>query len=132
MTRVLTNILSDRLDASRDFFTGLLAFEVVFESHWYVQVAPAGEPDKIVGVWRRDHELIPTTYQQAPRGVVLTVVVADVDAAHERARRLGVEVVEPPTDRFYGQRRMLILDPNGLLVDVSTPIASATADNQDA
>ena len=124
MVRVLANVLSDRLDASRDFFTELLGFEVVFESDWYVQVAPQGELDKIVGIWRRDHELIPASYRDAPRGVVLTVVVDDVDARHETAQRLGVEIVQPPTDRFYGQRSMLVTDPNGWLVDVSTPIAA--------
>lgn len=51
---------------------------------------------------------------------MLTVVVDDVDTVHARARAAGIEIVEPPTDLFYGQRRMLVTDPNGLLVDVSS------------
>ena len=51
---------------------------------------------------------------------MLTIVVDDVDALHRQAVDRGLEVVESPRDLFYGQRRMLLVDPNGLLVDVSS------------
>jgi PhnB protein len=53
--------------------------------------------------------------------MILTVVVDDVDAVHAEAVRRGVAVVAPPRDLFYGQRSCLLVDPNGLLLDVSTP-----------
>jgi uncharacterized glyoxalase superfamily protein PhnB len=60
------------------------------------------------------------TFRAAPTGGMLTLVVDDVDAVHARAQEAGIEIVEPPTDLFYGQRRMLVTDPNGLLVDISS------------
>lgn len=120
--RVLVNILSDRLPETRDFFTGLLGFQTGYDTDWYVQVSAPDNPALEVGIWRRDHELVPEPYRRPPQGVILTVVVDDVDAVHERAIEIDVEVVEPPRDRFYGQRGCLLLDPNGLLVDVSTPV----------
>jgi uncharacterized glyoxalase superfamily protein PhnB len=65
--------------------------------------------------------MVPPPYRADPAGIVLTFVVDDVDALHVEARRQGVPVVAPPRDQFYGRRRMLVTDPNGLLVDVSTP-----------
>jgi uncharacterized glyoxalase superfamily protein PhnB len=65
--------------------------------------------------------LLGFTLRAAPPGVVLTVVVDDVDAVHASAVRRGVPVVAPPRDLFYGQRSCLLVDPKGLLVDVSTP-----------
>jgi hypothetical protein len=35
----------------------------------------------------------------------------------------GVRVIAPPRNLFYGARQMLIVDPNGMLVDISSPAA---------
>ncbi|MEU6997363.1 VOC family protein [Nonomuraea sp. NPDC046570] len=125
--RVLPNILSDRLPETRDFFVGVLGFQVNFDEDWFVQLSAPGDVKREVAVWRRDHELIPEAYRDRdPRGMILTVIVDDVDAVHARAAEKGVTIVAPPRDQFYGQRSCLMLDPNGLLVDVSTPTASAS------
>jgi len=120
--RLITNICSDRLPESRAFYTTLLGFEVAFDSDWYVQVAAPDNPRMELGFIQRGHELVPGTFQQQPQGVYLTVVVDDVDAIYAKAQAAGVEIVQPPKDEFYGQRRMLMVDPNGLLVDVSALI----------
>jgi len=122
VNRVVTNILSDHLAETRDFFVELLGFQVNFDEDWYVHLSAPGSPALEVAVWRRDHELIPETYRQRPAGTILTVVVDDVDVVHKRAGDMGVTIVAPPRDRFYGQRSCLLLDPNGLLVDISTPV----------
>jgi uncharacterized glyoxalase superfamily protein PhnB len=48
-----------------------------------------------------------------PPGVsVVYVVVADADAAYERARAAGAEVTEP-VDQDYGSRDITVTDPDG-------------------
>jgi uncharacterized glyoxalase superfamily protein PhnB len=48
-----------------------------------------------------------------PAGVsVVYVVVADADAAYERARAAGAEVTEP-VDQDYGSRDITVTDPDG-------------------
>ena len=48
-----------------------------------------------------------------PPGVsVIYVVVADADAAYERARAAGADVTEP-VDQDYGSRDITITDPDG-------------------
>jgi predicted enzyme related to lactoylglutathione lyase len=56
--------------------------------------------------------------------VMVTFVVDHCDAVHDAARAMGAEVLEPPTDMPYGQRRMLLRDPAGTVLDISAPIAA--------
>ena len=44
-----------------------------------------------------------------------------VDAVHERLRD-AVEVVQPPTDMPWGNRSLLLRDPDGVLVNVFAPL----------
>jgi catechol 2,3-dioxygenase-like lactoylglutathione lyase family enzyme len=122
INRLIPNICSDRLSESREFYTGLLGFSLAYDSDWYVQVNSPREPRLELGFIRRDHELVPEPYRNLPQGMYLTVVLDDVDAIYAQAQSMGLEVFQPPQDEFYGQRRMLITDPNGLLLDISTPI----------
>ncbi|MBA2490848.1 MAG: VOC family protein [Gammaproteobacteria bacterium] len=73
------------------------------------------------GIWRRDHELVPTEYQTIPQGIILIFVVDDCDAVYTRAVEKQIAIIRPPKDLFYGQRSFLARDPNGVLIDVSTP-----------
>jgi catechol 2,3-dioxygenase-like lactoylglutathione lyase family enzyme len=123
VSRAFFSVLSDDLPASRGWYVELLGYEVDFDSDWFVQLRAPGAGALELGIIRRDHEIVPVAFRAAPSGGMLTVVVDDVDAVHARAREAGIEIVEPPTDLFYGQRRMLVTDPNGLLVDVSSECA---------
>lgn len=124
LRRAFPTILSDRLPETRDFYVRLLGFEVAFDSDFYVALRSPEADDGAVcelAVWAVGHEMVPPPYRADPAGIVLTFVVDDVDALHIEARRQGLLVVAPPRDQFYGRRRMLVTDPNGLLVDVSSP-----------
>ena len=125
LVRSFPTILSDRLPETRDFYVRLLGFQVTFDSDYYVALATPPDidrqPTSELAVWAVGHEAVPPPYRADPAGIVLTFVVDDVDALHVEARRQGVVVVAPPRDQFYGRRRMLVTDPNGLLVDISTP-----------
>lgn len=135
--RAFPTILSDRLTETRDFYVELLGFGVTYESDWFIGLSTAtgpaatsafgpGEvPDSAqeLGIWRIDHDLVPASHRAEPAGILLTFVVDDVDAVHAFARRRRLPVVAPPRDLFFGRRQMLVCDPNGVLVDVSSPSA---------
>jgi uncharacterized glyoxalase superfamily protein PhnB len=63
---------------------------------------------------------VPAAFRGSPAGIVVTVVVPDVDEVHRAVVEQGLDVVEAPRNLFYGQRRMLVRDPSGTLVDVSS------------
>ena len=123
ISRLIPNICSQKLPESRDFYVNLLGFQVTFESDWYVQVCSPENARLELGFIQQDHELVPPAFQKTPQGQYLTVVVADVDAVYAQAQAMNLEILQPPKDEFYGQRRLLMVDPNGLLLDISTPIA---------
>jgi len=124
--RVFASILTDDLEASRRFWVDLLGFAVSFQSNWFVHLSAPDEATLELGLLLRDHETVPQAYRAAPAGGLITVVVEDVEAVHDAARARGYRVVEAPRDMFYGQRRMLLEDPAGQLVDVSAPMPEAT------
>jgi len=124
-TRILTNICSDHLKESRDFYVSLLGFEVNYDSDWYVQLRCPTNAELEFGIIARTNELVPTQFQNTPTGMYVTFVVPDVDAVYSKAKSLGLKIVQEPKNEFYGQRRFLTIDPNGCLIDICTPWSEA-------
>jgi len=44
--------------------------------------------------------------------------VDDVDALHEQAKSLDADIVMPPSDMPWGNRSMLLRDPDGNVVNI--------------
>jgi catechol 2,3-dioxygenase-like lactoylglutathione lyase family enzyme len=120
-SRILTNICADDLAASRDFYVQLLGFVVKYDSDWYVQLGAPGPLELEFGIIKRTHDLVPKSHQTAPTGMYVTFVVLDVDEVYKKAQEMGAQVVQEPRNEFYGQRRFLVLDPAGCLIDVCSP-----------
>jgi len=121
LNRMMTNICSDQLPASKLFYTTLFDFRVDYDNDWFVHLISADQQLEL-GIIDRTHAIVPPTVQQAPTGFYVTFVVEDVDAVFEVAKTNSFEVISEPEDAFYGQRRLLLKDPDGAIVDVSAPI----------
>ena len=119
--KILTNICSMDLHATKRFFVELLGFTTKYDSDWYVQLCSPFDSDTEFGVIQHDHALVPAGYQGAPSGMYLTFIVPDVNTCFARALELGIEILQEPRDEFYGQRRFLAKEPSGCLVDISSP-----------
>jgi catechol 2,3-dioxygenase-like lactoylglutathione lyase family enzyme len=109
--RVVPNIASDKPDACRDFYAGLLGFQVAMDLGWVMTFVSPSNPTAQVSVLRED--------ATAPVVAQLTVEVADVDAVHAEALRRGLEIVHPLTDEPWGVRRFFVKDPNGVVLNVA-------------
>jgi len=60
----------------------------------------------------------------ANRSVIVEFLTEDVDSAHARlADHLG-DVVQPPTTMPWGNRSLLVRDPDGNLVNLFTPVTA--------
>ena len=121
INRSMTNICSDNLKKSKTFYTTLFDFDIAFNSDWFVQLV-SQENQLELGLVDRKHEIVPEAFQQIPAGFYITFVVEDVSSIFEKAKEFGFSVIQEPHDTFYGQRRLLLKDPDGTLVDVSAPI----------
>jgi len=63
----------------------------------------------------------------ANRTVILDFLVDDVDATYEALRDVLQVVVKEPTDMPWGNRSLLVRDPDGNLVNFFAPIDPARA-----
>lgn len=118
--RSFHNILTTDLPRARDFYLSLFDYDVAFDSDWFVHLQATGNAALELGIIAAGHEITTAGMGEHAVGGLLTIVVDDVDEFHERAVSLAVNVVETPRDLFYGQRRMVITDPDGQFIDVSS------------
>ena len=121
ISRAFYNILTSDLEAAERFYVDFVGMKLAFKSDWFVHVSAPDHGGMELGLIRRDHEIVPSEFRGNPGGGIYSIVVDDVDKAHERAKEFDVEVIEAPRDLFYGQRRMLVKDPDGTLLDISQP-----------
>lgn len=127
MQRCFTNILSERVSETASWYQDLLGMRRHFDSDWFVILTHDDLPGTELGILQRDHEIVPASIRREPAGVLVTFVVDDCDAAHRRAVDMNAEILEGPSDMSYGQRRTLLRDPDGTIVDVSSPTVSPAA-----
>ena len=76
-------------------------------------------------------ELFPDGYRrndpvEPPVGVEIGFVTDDVAAAWDTALAAGAIVVSPPTTKPWGQTVAYVRDLEGMLVEICTPVASAS------
>jgi catechol 2,3-dioxygenase-like lactoylglutathione lyase family enzyme len=108
INRAVPNIRSDRPAETRDFFVGLLGFEVAMDLGWVVTIAPPSNPSAQVTIIGNDDPAAPG----------ISVEVDDVDAVHDRAVEQGLEIAYPLRDEEWGVRRFMLREPSGTIVNV--------------
>jgi predicted enzyme related to lactoylglutathione lyase len=119
--RVLYNILSSDIGRSASFYRQLGNFEQIYTSDWYIVLAVPDHVGFQLGIIAADSEYTPAEVRGRPAGGYLTLVVDDVHAAVERARAMQAEIIREPVALGYGQTQALVRDPDGNVVDISTP-----------
>lgn len=108
------------LQRSKAFYCDLLELKSGFETDWIIQLShPENDSIELI-LQPMKHELVPTEFQKPPQGCSIAFVVNDCDALYKRARSMGLKSVQEPKNEHYGQRRFLTVDPDGLLIDVSS------------
>ena len=120
VSEMVVGVYSDDLQKSKKFYADLLGLVPIFDSDWVVQMTSPSNENLNLTLQLRTHDSIPEAFRKNPQGFSIAFVVPDVDSVFETAKRIGLEIVQTPKNEAYGQRRFLTLDPNGLLVDVSS------------
>jgi len=119
VTRLLPNICTDRMEETRDFYVSLLGFVVGTEHPgWYTQLVSPTDPRLQIGIVRRGAEFTPKDFQHPAQGVIISVQVDDVDAVRAAAVKRGLQIAQGLRDHDFGMRHFMVVDPNGLLVNV--------------
>lgn len=121
INRMMTNICSEQLPESKAFYTKLFDFAVDYDSDWFVHLISKDKKLEL-GIIDINSEIVPNDIRQQPMGTYITFVVDNVDDVYKTAKTHAFKIVQSPEDTFYGQRRMLLKDPNNYLIDVSSPL----------
>ncbi len=122
MKRAFTNILSGDVEGTAEFYQNLLGMKRTGDFGWFIILSHDDMPAFEMGVLEKGHDTIPRGLSSSPAGCILTFVVNDLEAVHVRAISMQAEILQEPTDLPYGQRRLMLRDPAGSVVDVSSPI----------
>ncbi|QIQ05517.1 VOC family protein [Streptomyces liangshanensis] len=119
-------ICSEHLPESLEFYTTLFGFEKTFASDWYVSLRRPEPPFYELALLDASHPTMPAAYRRPAQGLLLNLEVDDVDAEHARlVDRAGLTPVLPLRSEDFGQRHFIVADPDGVLVDIITPIEPA-------
>ena len=112
----------------RDVLGLELRHDVAREEYRWITVGAASQPDV---------NIVITNYlngSPADRDAIAALVAKgalgglhfrsdDVDATFEQVRAAGAEIVQEPTDQFWGTRDFAVRDPSGNLVRIDQPPA---------
>lgn len=112
-------IITEKLEESKDFYTGTLGFGVTFENDFYLLLHT---PDREAEI----SFLLPEHPSQQPlfrpaftgKGVYLTIEVEDVDKVYRELKAKNVPMAIDIRDEPWGDRHFAITDPNGVGVDI--------------
>lgn len=113
--------------ATAAFYVRYLSFRPLFEADWYVHLQFETDPSINLAILDGDHATIPEQARGHASGLLLNFEVEDVDAMYTRAVADGLPIRLSLRDEEFGQRHFITQDPNGVLLDVITPIPPSDA-----
>lgn len=117
--------------AAQRFYERCFGFTARYASDWYVHL---GHPDHefvALALVAKDHQTVPVPGRTPAAGLLVNFEVDDVDGEYRRLLEAGVEILVPLKDEPFGQRHFILRGPDGVMIDVITPIAP-TAEYADA
>jgi catechol 2,3-dioxygenase-like lactoylglutathione lyase family enzyme len=112
-------IMTTDVAATATFYTEHFGFEPAFSSDWYVHLQ---RDENALAVLDSQHDTVPEGHRAAVGGLILNFEVVDVDAVHAQLIAAGLPILTSLRDEDFGQRHFITADPNGVLIDVITPI----------
>ena len=115
-------IMTDDVAATTEFYAANFRFHALFKSDWYVHLQSMEDETVNIAVLEGGHETVPESARGRVGGLILNFEVEDVDAEYARAQANALPILVALKDEPFGQRHFITTDPNGVLIDVITPI----------
>lgn len=108
--RVDSTISTNKLRESKEFYMKHFAFQLVYESDWYIELLAPGNPAIGVSFTLPQRE----AGEFFNKGLILSFEVDDADAEYRRLKAAGLEIVQDLVDKPWGERSFVVDDPNGV------------------
>ena len=118
-------------EASLAFYRDILGFEVLKDVAYggmrWITVGPTGQPGTSLvlappaadpGITEDERRIIAEMMAKGTYAI-LTLATTDLDGTFERLQASGAEIVQEPTEQFYGVRDCAVRDPAGNLLRIN-------------
>ena len=118
ITRIIPEVRSNNVAATRDFYTNMLGLVIDMEEGDFLMMSSPANTSAQLIVNDNGHPGLP---------LVFAVDVGNVDRLQQIYRLVtehGLPIVEPLADKPWGIRRFSIIDPNGVRVTVVSHMES--------
>lgn len=115
-------LMTDDVTGSSAYFTRNFGFRPQYEDPSYVHLQMPDDPTMNLAILKGDHATIPTQGRGRASGLLLNFEVEDVDAEHARLTAAGLVPILPLRSEEFGQRHFILQGPEGVLIDIITPI----------
>lgn len=114
-------IITENFQETKAFYTEILGFGITFENEFYVLMHTPNDSAEI-SFLKPNHPSQQPIFQQAfeGRGVYLTIEVENVDEVYKQLKNKNVEFEVEIRDEDWGDRHFVIMDPNGIGIDIVT------------
>lgn len=117
--KLWTGVITEKVQESKDFYVRLFDCAVNYEGDggWFVLLQLG---DSELGFMKPNLESQAQIFRPAfqGHGIWVAVDVEDVDAEYQRIQELGVPIELTIRDEAWGDRHFVVIDPNGIGVDV--------------
>ena len=113
VTRIVANLPVTDVGRANAFYARLFDLDVRMDVGWIGNVGPADAAQVQLQLYTADA----TAAENAAISIGLASI-AEVDAAYERVRAAGLEIVHPLTDEPWGPHRFFFRDPDGNVINV--------------
>lgn len=115
MRRIVPNIYSDDLEASKLFYMDFLGMELVMDLGWIITFVSKENPMAQINIFKNEK---PEPVDN--KSAFLSIEVPNVDKVYERAQQQGHSVVYTIRNEGWGVRRFFVKDPNGVTINLLT------------
>jgi catechol 2,3-dioxygenase-like lactoylglutathione lyase family enzyme len=108
--RIVTNIGTNRIEAAKVFYDGVLGMSIVMDLGWIMTFATDAQTTPQISIAAEGGAGTPVPE--------ISIEVDNIDEVYQRAVAAGLSIEYGPTTESWGVRRFYVRDPFGRLVNV--------------
>ena len=124
MQLAATRIFTDDVDALVDFYNHATGLTAVRLHPMFAEVRTTSGTLAIASTATVARLGDNAAEARTNRSIALDFLVDDVDATYARLKETTAELVNVPTDMPWGNRSLLVRDPDGNLINFFTPVST--------
>ncbi|AWW29135.1 glyoxalase [Echinicola strongylocentroti] len=116
--RIVPNIYSDQVEASKVFFVEFLGMELAMDLGWVVTFVSTENPTAQINLFKHEGG-VPVNNE----AVFMSVEVSDIDMMYQRAKDMNYPIIYDIRDESWGVRRFFVKEPSGSTINLLSHVS---------